>query len=394
MTVREWRPGTPRIVTYLARPGANPGGHEVQTQRALARDIADLLGWPFCDDWDDTACLHPNPYYVPGETLDAAQAEVLGARGAEDLFGGVVPAAFVATKSIAHPLVEPDACAPIGWSAAFPDQVRGLTLPGYAAFTAADARLAGERMLRQGSVRVKLATGVGGLGQSVVRNDSDLAILLDELEAASVFESGVVLERNLERIATYSVGYVRVAGFEASYYGRQRQTENNRGLTVYGGSDLVLVRGDFDALLAQCVPHHLRMVLGQARAWHAAAIAAYPGMFASRCNYDVARGVDELGKAHCGVLEQSWRVGGASGAELAGLLAFRDDPSLQRVHASTVEVYGCVPVLPEGARVYYAGEDERVGRLTKYAHVDVRIDTHFATMIEEDHDDPGHDHHA
>ena len=41
-----------------------------------------------------------------------------------------------------------------------------------------------------------------------------------------------------------------------------------------------------------------------------------------------------------GVLEQSWRVGGASGAEIAALEAFRAEPALQVVRASTVEVYG------------------------------------------------------
>ena len=46
-------------------------------------------------------------------------------------------------------------------------------------------------------------------------------------------------------------------------------------------------------------------------------MAAFPGLFASRCNYDVVTGADGVGKHHSGVLEQSWRAGGASGAEIA-----------------------------------------------------------------------------
>ena len=44
--------------------------------------------------------------------------------------------------------------------------------------------------------------------------------------------------------------------------------------------------------------------------------------FASRRNYDVVAGLDARGQRRCGVLEQSWRVGGASPAELVALAAF------------------------------------------------------------------------
>ena len=60
-----------------------------------------------------------------------------------------------------------------------------------------------------------------------------------------------------------------------------------------------------------------------ARAYHEAALACFTGMFASRCNYDVAEGRDASGRRWFGVLEQSWRLGGASGAEVAALEASR-----------------------------------------------------------------------
>ena len=69
------------------------------------------------------------------------------------------------------------------------------------------------------------------------------------------------------------------------------------------------------------------------------------------------------------MLEQSWRIGGASGAEIAALEAFRADPALRVVRASTVEVYGEAPTPPPDAIVYFSGVDERVGPLTKYATV-------------------------
>ncbi|MFP5405503.1 MAG: DUF3182 family protein, partial [Gammaproteobacteria bacterium] len=108
---------------------------------------------------------------------------------------------------------------------------------------------------------------------------------------------------------------------------------------------------------------------------HDAAFESFPGMFASRCNYDVAQGVDDSGRWCSGVLEQSWRMGGASGAELAALQAFADDPDLQSVRASTTELYGANAVVPRGASVCFAGTDDEAGLLTKYALVERYADS-------------------
>ncbi|HEX6362600.1 MAG TPA: DUF3182 family protein, partial [Albitalea sp.] len=108
------------------------------------------------------------------------------------------------------------------------------------------------------------------------------------------------------------------------------------------------------------------------------ALASFAGMFASRSNYDVAQGVDATGGRCSGVLEQSWRIGGASGAEVAALAALRDDASLPVVRASTVEVHGPLAAPPAGATVYYAGVDPQVGPITKYAEVHAHADPRAA----------------
>ena len=65
---------------------------------------------------------------------------------------------------------------------------------------------------------------------------------------------------------------------------------------------------------------------------------------------------------------QSWRIGGASGAEVAALEAFRAEPALRAVRAATVEIYGRdVPPPPARATVYFRGVDEKDGPMTKYA---------------------------
>jgi hypothetical protein len=99
-------------------------------------------------------------------------------------------------------------------------------------------------------------------------------------------------------------------------------------------------------------------------------MSCFPGLFASRSNYDVARGVDDSGHWHCGVLEQSWRIGGASGAEVSALRAFDADPGLTSVVATTTERYGADVMVPAGAWLLYDGVDPTAGRLVKYAQVE------------------------
>ena len=96
-------------------------------------------------------------------------------------------------------------------------------------------------------------------------------------------------------------------------------------------------------------------------------MAEFPGFFASRRNYDIAQGSDAQGRRRSGVLEQSWRLGGASGAEIAALEAFRADPNLQSVRAATVELYGEGHPPPPRAVVYFEGIDPTVGPMTKFA---------------------------
>ena len=70
------------------------------------------------------------------------------------------------------------------------------------------------------------------------------------------------------------------------------------------------------------------------------------------------------------MLEPSWRLGGASGAEIAALEAFRADSSLRAVDAVSREVYGSSEPLPESAAVYFRGIDPHVGPLTKYTMIE------------------------
>ncbi len=316
---------------------------------------------------------------MPSDTLvgfDSAMA--LGIRSEDDLFGGVVPHRFVATKAITHPLFDAQSAAPAGWVPEFAQAVAASVHEGFSAFSREDAQRAGTSLLERGPVRVKRTLGIGGHGQYVVKAKADLPDVLDTIDAGELSTSGVVLEENLDDVTTHSVGQVVVAGLLATYCGTQRLTTNNRGLEVYGGSDLFVARGDFDALLRYPLADPVRLAIAQARDYDAAARACFPGFFASRRNYDVMQGIDARGRPRSGVLEQSWRIGGASGAEVGALEAFHADPGLQAVRAVSVEIYGESPSPPEDAVVYFRGVDARVGPLTKYSRVEPDADTRRA----------------
>ena len=92
--------------------------------------------------------------------------------------------------------------------------------------------------------------------------------------------------------------------------------------------------------------------------------------FAASCrNYDVGQGIGADGRRRSGVLEASWRVGGASAAEEMALAAFARDPSLQIVRASHVEEYGKGRRAPTDAIVNFQGEDPEAGPLLRYTIV-------------------------
>lgn len=356
------------VMTYAAR--LHEPSHELVVHAELARRLAVLLGMGFAGQYDASANFGRRIYLVPSATLvGTGMAHMLGISDQNDLFGGVVPMPYVATKAITHPLLHPEAHAPKGWSGEFAQRVRAAVLPGFSAFSLEDAKEAGRQLLEKGPVRIKLASASAGRDQFVADSAASLDAMLEALDHDDLAVGGVVLEQNLEDVTTFSVGQVHVGDLVATYTGTQRLTRDNHGETVYGGSDLIVARGGFGALMALDLPPGVRHAVAQAQVYDAAANACYPGFFASRRNYDTVEGKDVEGRLRSGVLEQSWRIGGASPAEVAALEAFRASPGLRAVRASCVEVFGEDRVPPPEATVLFRANDADVGFITKYVEV-------------------------
>ncbi|MBH3456437.1 DUF3182 family protein [Pseudomonas monteilii] len=340
--------------------------HEHAVHLKLADGLARLLGCPHVPR--QQAKANDGYYYVPTETLiDPRRYAALGILGEQDLFGGLVSYPHMATKAISHPLPA-KASFPPGWTDAFAQQASDALLRGYTVFSKADARTAAQLLLLDGPLRVKPVLATAGRGQAVISTADALEPLLADMDEQALAVWGLVLEEDLNDVKTFSVGQVRVAGLTCSYHGTQQLTHDHQGIEVYGGSDLVVIRGDYQALLQLPLEDHLRLAINQAITYEQAAEQHFPGFIASRRNYDIARGLSPQGHLRSGVLEQSWRLGGASSAELLALQAFADDPALQQVRASTHEVFG-TPDLPADATLFYQGNDSELGQFSKFARI-------------------------
>lgn len=352
----------------LLLPGtAQHMAHERMVQRQLGEKLADLLGCPFLGPCQPGTQIRGRYYYLPEDTV-VGDVGSLGIDGPDDFFGGQVEHAFLATKAISHPALDAPRHLPVGWSERFALQVESVTLRGFSVFDLEDATEAGKRLLRDGPIRLKPVAGTGGRGQQVVRSHPELESALAALDEQCVRQQGLVLEEDLQQPDTYSVGQIRVAGVTLSYHGTQQLTDDGHGNQVYGGSRLTLVRGDYLVLMTLDLPRAVRLAVQQARIFELAALEVYPSIQASRRNYDVAQGLNARGQSRSGVLEQSWRVGGASAAEIFALQAFIKDPQLQTLQASTHEFYQDVPP-PPGSICLYQGQDSEDGPLAKYVKV-------------------------
>lgn len=356
------------VVAHSVRPEAPQ--HEVDTNRALARWLAHILGLKFDGSYDPARHSGRDLYLLPTQTLvGAASARQLGIKGPDDLWGGYVEYDFICTKAISHGLLNKNAVAPPGWSPLFSEKVRNVVLDGLSVFSIDDARAAAEHLLYGGPIRLKPVHACAGRGQEVLKGLDEFDAILARPDAQVLFAGGVVLEQDLTDVVTHSVGQSFIGDKVLSYCGDQYLTEDGHGEQVYGGSNLLVVQGHYDDLLELELPDDVRLAIQQAQIFDNAADEAYPGFYASRRNYDIAQGLDSNGQARSGVLEQSWRMGGASSAEVAALQSFVNDPGMRAIRVSSVETY-TDQALPVDAIEVYRGPAENSDFLLKYVTVE------------------------
>jgi hypothetical protein len=265
--------------------------------------------------------------------------------------------------------VSADADVPQSWSYALARILSGCVLRGFSAFSHADARLAAQRLLRTGPVR--LNCGDTDASRDMLSDMDEFDEALDGIAVVDFATQGVVIEQALAEQTTYVVGRARVANECISYVGTRRAARTEPERTIHAGCDLAVVPGDFTALDRVGLSTEARYAVLKAARYDEAISHAYRSSFASRRSYDVVLGRDRNGAARMGVRGPSWSVAAESPAEIAAMAAFRDVPGLQCLRASTYEAYGEADV-PADAMVYYRSGDSKCASLTKYCTIDVQ----------------------
>jgi len=172
----------------------------------VAESVALLNGYRYAGVCDPTKRSPAGLFFVPDDTLMLDEPRALGIHSPHQLYGAVVPYPFVKTKAITHGLVSARAARLSGWSSAFTRSVRDAVLPGHTAFDFDDARQSATRLLQFGPVRLKDPLGDGGRGQTVVTEIAELDAFLEKFPFEKMASHGLVLETNLRRVTTRSVG--------------------------------------------------------------------------------------------------------------------------------------------------------------------------------------------
>lgn len=299
----------------------------------------------------------------------------------KDFFGGIVPRAYQSTKAIMHPLVNREAACPLGWTHEFPQELvhLDLVLPGFTVFNIEDLRTAFKHLYDKGihQIRLKDPLAYLGMNQFVVTSFQELEQFISDkiVNNEKLQQYGLVVEENLcpEDLKIYSVSFVTVGSHQVQCIGVQRFSQG-----LYSGTDFVIMQTGKHILsesLAQVGIFNnedAQKIIDKALLFRALLNKHIPEIKTARFNLDIVSGIAsiysngtyELVKRFA-LLEQSFRVGGASAAEIWGLEYLLGHPSVDAVCASTYYRYGDEAYQTvSGEENLYCGVDSRLGAIS------------------------------
>ncbi len=299
----------------------------------------------------------------------------------KDFFGGIVPRAHQSTKAIMHPLVSREAACPLGWSHEFSQELvhLELVLPGFTVFNIEDIRTAFNHLYDKGVYQIRLKDPLGylGMNQFVVTSFQELEQFISDkiVNNEKLQQYGLVVEENLcpEDLKIYSVSFVTVGSHQVQCIGVQRFSQG-----LYRGTDHVIMQTGkriIPELLAQVGifnKEDAQVIIDKALLFRALLNKHIPEIKTARFNVDIVSGIASIySNGTCelvkrfALLEQSFRVGGASAAEIWGLEYLLCHPSVDAVCASTYYRYGDeASQIVSGEENLYWGVDSRLGPIS------------------------------
>ena len=345
-------------------------------------------------------------------THDAVPVEDLGARLTPDgpvdeagdplwIYGSTMPRHLMerVTKAQVHESFDDDA--PAWFDHRFPRYIRDTSVPGYSAFSPTALAGATRRLLGEyRQVRLKDPNGASGVGQTTVGASEEIDPALESLAsgihadrgtdlADYLARYGYVVEAEVEDVEAWSVTLTRAPDGHYSSFGRLLEltvdTEVQGAIRNYGGTSVVVVRGDPNALAD--LPADGVVVDDPVVEGGTLRLAPSPGIvdaaqryiegirlweddgaLETRANVDVITGTlvtrDGAREPITASVEESGRAGGASPAELLGILALQSDPDLRyAVHStrhsfdSAARTYAEYAATVPGSRVFWSDVD-------------------------------------
>lgn len=284
--------------------------------KAVAKRIATYL--------DRSASGHiMHSYYVPFAAVHVDLAQAKGITGLGSVYGGVVRHHEHADKAILHSLPVKSTERPSWYSSSFARRIQDVVLPGFTAFTSEDVKNGYDLMRHDGfAVRLKDPASTGGLGQHLVDDYADLREALVSYDNR-LHKTGIILEADLFRPVTVTIGYVDLAGETYTWYGRPYDVEHD-GMMRFGGNELTVVRGGLSVLRGHADNSESLLAIEQAkRVFDAYSLL---GTSISRATLDIVQGMSSNGSFMSGVTDPSLRPSASSAAEIRAIEALAANP--------------------------------------------------------------------
>lgn len=325
----------------------------IQRNHSLAGFLAKLTGRKYQGDLSLNTKIDSRDILFPHKSLPVSAGEELGVTSQNQIFGSVIEPIY-AEKSIFHPLINKPEVAPRNFPHKFPKQLfeSKATLPGYTVFCLDDALSAFELLKLQGVVvRLKDPQGSSGTKQLIVASRTEVEEFVKSIDPSKLKALGLVLESNLinssdpkAALRAYSAGWTVIDGKIYSYIGEQMFGETGT-VDRYLGTKLYMVRGTTNNLIDFAKEKKLQSIL-QCLSKVKRAMVFLPYLIGSRINFDFLVGIPETLPANryikerTYVVEQSFRVGGATPAELLGIQYLNTHKNAEIVTAISRVHYG------------------------------------------------------
>jgi hypothetical protein len=303
--------------------------------------------------------------WVPHFPISKREADLIGIKDEDHIFGGIAEYLIRAEKTIIYPPIDSLDTLPIGYIKTYSDFLKdnNLRLDGYTVFSVAAMSRACEKITNEGNYpRVKFPFRSGEANHYRIDTNADFANMVKNIDHGMLQKYGAVVEPNMINPLTkmrpkpYSAGRLKFNGQIYSYVGNQIIERTGSNTNVFG-TEINMVKGsavnlrDFVNEELNLITEYLLLVQDKTN--------ILPDLISTRTNLNFIKGVEEKrNKYHdyCKeeerivLSEETHRVGAATFAEAQAMLFLKKD-DIRFVNATSKTHFGKRIYAPIGDNV-------------------------------------------